>query len=94
MKFFSQKSLDFSLFPPHNKRAFKLRTKKISQPMKFRDIGNGKMFLGNRNIVNKSSSSKFLMQIKNCSRRDMQTVEFGIIQTLTKVSAYPRQVVG
>ena len=34
------------------------------------------------------------MQIKNCSRRDMQTVEFGIIQTLTLVSAYPRQVVG
>lgn len=61
--------------------------KKDSQPLKFCGYRNNRM---NRvpdklaNIVNKSSSSRFLMQIKNRSRRDMQTVEFGNIQTLTK----------
>lgn len=45
---------------------------------------------GIRNIVNKSSSSKNDMIEKSlsCSRRDMQTVEFGNIQTLTKSNVH------
>ena len=64
--------------------------------MKFGDTGNEKILLELiATLLIRSSSSKLIFDaFQKSSRRDMQTVEFGIIQTLTIVSAYPRQVVG